>query len=629
MKTSERSTSRVLLIAACFGLCCGLAEGGIYWILSVVPDWIGWRNDLLPQILWIAPMANLLLFLGLSLPVMLLGRAVPSVRPDLFAYAVFGWLASYGPLAASAKLHPLTCVLIALGCTVQLYRFARGRRPVTTVLLGRGLATLSVLLALLSLAGAALGGQRTVPAVVRAAATQSARPNVLLITLDTLRADHLSAYGYGRPTTPTIDRLAREGVLFENAFAAASWTLPSHASIMTGRYPHEHRAGGRPLGGRYPTLAQVLSSRGYATAAFVANTHYVAPRTGLERGFSHFEAYYSSPTDMLRRTFYGRSLLDRLPLVGYYDIPGRKRATEVNREFFRWLDDNGTAPFFVFLNYFDVHDPYVPPKGYEARFSSHANRGSRINSEMSPGLFMPANAPKLSLSPEDIRVEIDGYDASLAYLDAELGSLFTQLGALGVLDNTLIIIASDHGESFGEHGLFGHGNSLYRNLIHVPLIIRFPNRVPAGLRVTRAASLQAIPATVMNLLGLDAESPFPGSSLVQHWADGRATVSDESDVAFAESVAELIPGRKGGAVKSLSSSVKSLSSSKWHMIVHSVGQVEVFRIEDAFELDNLVTTPEGAEAIRGLGSRMADLMPPADWKIFSEIVARGTAAQAH
>lgn len=605
---------RTLLIAACFGLFCGLAEGTTDWILSVVPDKLGWKNDLLPEILWVAPIVDLLLFLAIGGAVVLVSRVFPKARRELLGYAVIGWLASYGVLSMSGRLHQITCVILALAFTIQLCRSARARRPVSDVFLVRIFAGLLLSIVIVALAGMTNQGkaESSEPGLVPAL---SDRPNVLLVTLDTLRADHLSSFGYSRPTTPNIDRLAREGVLFENAFATASWTLPSHASIMTGRYPYEHRAGGGPLNSQYPTLAEELHSRGYATAGLVANLDYCTAKTGLSRGFSTYEDNFGTVTDMVSETFYGRMLLDRLPLLGYYDHPGRKPAAEVNREFFLWLDANRGVRFFAFLNYFDVHDPYIAPSPYQTKFANQPNRGDLVNSLLFPRDFTGGK----QLTEQQVQAEINGYDGSLAYLDNELGSLFDRLKVMGLQDNTLIIVTSDHGESFGNHGLYGHGNSLYADLIHVPLIIRYPRKVPAGLRVSEAVSLRAIPASVIDLLGLDSQSPFPGTPLSVHWSGKLSSTSERTSLAFAESLKGIV--RNPAYPLGRRSIAKSISSSKWHLILYEEGKVELFQLDrDVTELNNLADTPEGKAAIKELGYGLEKLMPPDDWKIFCHLL---------
>jgi arylsulfatase A-like enzyme len=415
-----------------------------------------------------------------------------------------------------------------------------------------------------------------------------------VITLDTLRADHVSAYGYERQTTPNIDRLAHGGVLFEHAIANSSWTLPSHASLLTGRLPHEHGADWlAPLDATYPTLAEVLAARGYATAAFAANTSYVTPEWGLGRGFSRFEVYGNSISDDVVRTVYGRKLaLNLLPRIGYFDIPGRKRAADLNAEFLHWLDHVADRPFFALLNYFDVHDPYLTAAQYETRFASEASRGDLVNFQFQPNVFRR----KPTLSPREIQTEIDAYDGCLAHLDAELGRLFAELAKRGLDERTLVIVTSDHGESFGNLDLFGHGNSLYFETLHVPLILSWPKTIPSGGRVSGLASLHQIPATVMDLFGIGA-APLPGRSLAKRWTSEGAGVTDTV-------LSEVNPGRFKEGPPSYPTSaggLRSLVTDQWHLILSQSGTAELYAWRaDRNETQNLSETPAGQAAILAL-----------------------------
>lgn len=594
----------LFLIAVCLGVLTGVAEAGIDFILSLIPDQLGWRNDLVPTILWVAPIFNLLLFMALSVPVMLAARFLKRVRPDLLAYAVFGWLACFGAVSASKKIDPLASAILATGVTFQVVLWAR-KRQLTRALLTRSALAALVLLLLMSIAALGLGLNKAY-ATGAAAAVVSRSPNVLLITLDTLPATELPLYGYSRETTPNLDRLAGEGVLFEDVLATANWTLPSHASIMTGRFLYEHQANNGPLNARYPTLAEYLASRGYVTGGFVGNTLFGGRGTGLARGFRTYEDYFSNVVDMGYRTFYGGTLSQGLPFFGFYNIPGRKSAAEVNREFLQWLDGNDNLPFFAFLNYFDVHDPYIPPAPYRTKFTDSPGAGNRVNSHVFGREFTNG----IPLSPAEILIERNDYDGALAYTDSQLGILLDRLKAAGVLDNTLLIITADHGESFGNHGLYGHGNSLYRDLLHVPMVIRYPGHVPSGQSIKCPVSLRQIPSTVLNLLGLVSNSPFPGSSLSAEWERPSSEMPCSSEPVFSEAV----KGRIGA--------IKSLTTADWQLIVHQEGNVELYRIDrDPQEADNLAASPQGKQVIEQLGSSMQSYMTPDDWKIFSPFIS--------
>jgi hypothetical protein len=209
-------------------------------------------------------------------------------------------------------------------------------------------------------------------------------PNVLLVIIDALRADHLSAYGYDRGTTPEIDKLAREGVLFEHAYSTSSYTLPSHASILTGLYPSEHGIEWRTsksAGATTTTLPQVLTRYGYRTGAFSGNTFWFSREHGFGRGFLHFEDYFHSIADRVLRTSYGRIASGTvLGWLGYKDISARKHAIDINASVMDWIARDPDKPFFAAINYMDVHDPYLPPEPYRSKFAAGGQTpGGRIN----------------------------------------------------------------------------------------------------------------------------------------------------------------------------------------------------------------------------------------------------------
>ena len=382
---------------------------------------------------------------------------------------------------------------------------------------------------------------------------------MLLIVLDTVRADHLSLHGYYRPTSPALERLGTRGIRFEEARATSPWTLPSHASMFTGRWPHELGINWMtPLRLRFPTLAEYLGSHGYATAGFVGNTLYCSYDTGLDRGFTHYEDYVLD-LDRLRhlrmallvdRTWtgissFGLSLHRNLaggpfrfwsePVLRGLLATGRKNARSVNREFLDWLSHRQEPhrPFFAFLNYFDAHSPYIPPEGTLPRF------GLTPESDAD---FLLLNefwtmVDKLRLAPRYRLLFQDSYDNCIGYLDERAGELFDALQRTGVLDRTLVIVTADHGEELGEHALFDHGESLYRPEIHVPLLVVLPSRSQLSGVVNETVSLRDLPATIVDLVGLAASSPFPGRSLAKLWrtpAAGEAPVTGDLDGAISE-----------------------------------------------------------------------------------------------
>ena len=427
---------------------------------------------------------------------------------------VFVFLAALSFLYLFPPIHRLAALVLATGIGFQGFRIVV-RRPATFELLTRRTTPLLIVLVILSattVRGAQWAHERRALAAVGSA--RPGVPNILLIVMDTVRGFNLSLLGYHRPTSPTLERIAREGVNFTNAFSTSPWTLPSHASMFTGRYVHETTADWLvPLDDKWATLAQVLGSAGYLAVGISGNTDYASREVGLGRGFAHFEDYPLSLPHILRSTPMTRMVARNKTLrrvLGLEHGLGRRHAPVVTNRLVRWLDRHDERPYFAFLNYYDAHRPYWPPEGYRYRFvpkgEGHDPRPVRRGEPGDDSL------------PEKTDWAINAYDGALAYLDDQIDTLLRTLQERGFLDNTLVIITSDHGEEFGEHGLFDHGNSLYRQAIQVPLLLRFPGRLPAGSEVETPVSLAALPATIMSLIGLEPH-PFPGYSLAPLWEE--------------------------------------------------------------------------------------------------------------
>jgi arylsulfatase A-like enzyme len=372
-----------------------------------------------------------------------------------------------------------------------------------------------------------------------------------LIVLDTVRADRLSLYGYPRPTSRTLERLAKRGIRFDEARATAPWTLASHATMFTGRWPHELGVKWRtPLRWNSPTLARYLGAQGYATAGFVANTEYCSSDTALDSGFAHYEDYeldlehlrplrtavlfecawnaVSSVSVWLRDHVATGQFHARLQsVIAWLVAPYRKDAASINREFLGWLSHRPEPrrPFFAFLNYFDAHTPYLPPEGAGFPFGL----GPRTLADHVLLIDEWKAIDKSQLLPRYRELIRDSYDNCIAYLDARLGELFDALQRRGVLDHTLVIVTADHGEELGEHNLYEHGESLYRPEIRVPLLIVLPARVERSGVVRETVSLRDLAATIIELAGLPAGAPFPGRSLAALWRAGASVASPPSD----------------------------------------------------------------------------------------------------
>jgi len=351
-------------------------------------------------------------------------------------------------------------------------------------------------------------------------------------------------------------------------------------------------------------MAEHLRSLGYATGGFSANLSYVTSGYGLARGFEVWHDFFSNPVDMAWRTQYGNKLLQGLPLLGYENIPGRRYAPEMNRDFLAWLSRRSDEPYFAFLNYLDVHGPYMPPAPFDRMFTTGQPPKTRLNN-----FLLDDDSPEYKLSDEDVQFELDSYDGAIAYLDAALGELFLGLAAHGSLDDTVVIVTSDHGESFGTHKLFGrryfgHGHVLYRDVVHVPLTVRFPSKVTAGRQVTCPVTLQSVPATVMDLVGAGG-SPFPGRTLVNHWVEHADNAACD-DVVLVEDLSD-----DGGKP------MKAVIGTSWQLIVNKKKGNEIFRFDqDPDQQHDLSDTLEGQEMKAVLGGRMRELMSPREWARF-------------
>jgi arylsulfatase A-like enzyme len=499
-------------MAVALGLAGGLIEGIGHMVLqrlAVLEN--SWYS-----IIWISSIVNGLLvgLVALAVPPCLawMRDRVRARRVAVFLVL----LAACVPIVAlmlKEWIQPYAIAFIALGLATTFVRWFE-RAPEASLRFWRRVlpwAATATLVSAIAIEGTAAANERIQTS--RLPPARATDPHILLVVIDALRADHLSSYGYSRPTSTAIDRLATEGVVFENAMSTASYTLPSHASLVTGLYPADHGVDWNTSHGfarsRLPRLPLALQSLGYRTGAFSGNTFYFTREHGFGPGFLHFEDFFHSVPDMFWRTAYGaiatRFIRGR---IGLKDLPGRKLATHTARAVERWALRDAERPYFAMINFMDVHDPYLPPQPFRSRFSGGGSPGGLLNFTT----HVPA-----SLTPAELQSEIDAYDGAIAYVDDTLGRLVNTLKAASPARDLVVIVTSDHGEEFGEHGGYLHARHLYRETIHVPLIIWAPGRVAAGRRVSRPVTNAAVPATVMSLLGGQA---FAGPSLDTLWAAG-------------------------------------------------------------------------------------------------------------
>ncbi len=441
------------------------------------------------------------------------------------------------------------------------------------------------------------------------AAPKRAR-NVLMIVWDTVRVSNISSYGYARETTPNLTRWARKGVLFRSAVAPAPWTLPSHGCFFNGQWPHQSNTLGKSvLDTPQPTLAEYLASRGYQTVGFSANTSLCNYETGLDRGFARFEDYPLTPWTFLGRVVPGRWLLEKV--VCHDDYHARKWVRTQSRDarqntdaFLDWLGHRQPdRPFFAFLNYYDAHAPYIPPADYEGRF------GLRLQTKADyEGVMDYYWSDKEFMNQTALMMVHDNYDDCIAYLDAQLGRLMDTLQDQGLLDETLIIITSDHGEGFGLHRIFGHASSLYLDQTAVPLVILAPGS-PQGRIVADPVSLRDLPATVVDQLGVPTGSPFPGRSLAVAWKGTTEDANRETSLALSTYSNATAFEPQSPTTLSRRGFQMSLVALGRHYVRDSSGAEQLYDLQtDSAEQVNLMDSARGEREVGAFRRMLLELL---------------------
>jgi arylsulfatase A-like enzyme len=504
---------------------------------------------------------------------------------------------------ASPALKMTLSVLFVLAVAVTAAVFGRFTNRRALAMRAAGLFGVAILT--VSVAAAFAGAQDSV-AQPAAPVEGRSSPNVLLIVMDTVRADHTSLYGYERDTTPNLRAFADHATFYSRAVAVSDFTLPSHASMFTGVYRDWHgafRLGGenpQPLNPDRPTLAEVLSSHGYWTASSVANFAYLARWTGLTRGFAVTET--GRPVDISRanQAFYLRRVAKRL-LRLTADTAALDRETmtaaDVERKTRGLLAraKSGRAPFFLFVNYMDAHYPYVPDPPFDLRFPGKG--------ELSPSVDdwrRQATLKEHPLTPAERSNLVSQYDGGITEEDASIGRLLGRLRELGLYDNTLIIITSDHGEAFGEHDLLRHEiGFVYQNLVSIPLIIKYPRQLDPRRSDELVSQVDFMP-TILDLAGIPMPAALQGVSLV-------AAERDRTRVVYASAnglnrVARVNPKFAGTRHAIFAGSLKLISSTS--------GPTELYDLNaDPGEEHNLYSSgdPRAVELSRRLESWVASM----------------------
>ncbi|HVS17631.1 MAG TPA: sulfatase [Planctomycetota bacterium] len=331
------------------------------------------------------------------------------------------------------------------------------------------------------------------------------RPDVVVVSIDSLRPDHLSCYGYPFPTSPTIDRLAREGVRFENALTTSSWTLPAHAALFTGLYDSGHGLvdNGLTLNPAQVTAAEVFARNGWRTAGFFGGP-YLHPVFGLDQGFETYQSCMTQLEDDLAPEEVRASSRSRWG-ASHADVTGPRTVAEVTR----WLAEVGDEPIFLFVHLWDVHYDFIAPPEYVALFDPD------YTGELTGVDFMenPAIAP--GMDERDFRHLLALYDAEIRYTDDTLAQILGLLERRGRMDDTLLVVTADHGEEFLEHGRKGHQRTLYEEVVRIPLIFRgAPGRfAAAGSAPIDQVRLIDVMPTLYALCGIDDVPAMNGRDL--------------------------------------------------------------------------------------------------------------------
>jgi arylsulfatase A-like enzyme len=423
------------------------------------------------------------------------------------------------PLSPWRPWAVLALAAVAAAALVPVARLVRARR------VPRAMAALGALLLVVGGVGAVRGfgrggGEHGGGAVDDEAAR---RPNLLLITIDTLRADHLGCYGYERPTSPVLDTFAREGVLFRRAYAQSSWTKPSTASLLTSHYPSMHQATleRSKLSDAETLLPEVLRDHGYTTAVLSGNP-WVTAEYGFDQGVDWFYSIYDERfarvtlfmTTLKRVNKWvqsnprGYNLVKRL-VQGELSTTARDEHLAGEAE--KWLARGRDRPFFLYMHLMSPHHPYDPPPPFD-RIFTRAPVDAPVTVYPRKSYYFYEQGDPL---PDAQRADMIGrYDGDILFADGVLGRLLATLRRLDLLDHTVVVVTADHGEEFYDHANWGHGHSLYDELLHVPLVMRYPAGLPAGKRIDEVVMAVDVMPTLLALAGVPPPPTLAGRSLV-------------------------------------------------------------------------------------------------------------------
>jgi arylsulfatase A-like enzyme len=412
-------------------------------------------------------------------------------------------------------------------------------------------------------------------------------PNVLIVVMDTTRGDRVSLNGFSRPTTPKLEAFAEDATVFEDAWSPAGWTGPAHASLFTGLRPENHgfvRGNRDFLPGSFDTLAEILHRKGYQTVG-LTNNMTLSPQSGVLQGFDRVARLYADE----RRPYPWAPATHRIAL-GFIDDAVREK-----------------RPFFVFINDMEPHFPYTPPREWADRFvesgiPEDAVQAARLTH---PTELFAHNLGAKRIPPDRLRILSDLYDAEIACLDHFVGELLDGLRERGVLDETIVVVTSDHGENFNEHGFVDHMFSIHRAICHVPLLIRYPPHFSGGGRVRSVVRLEDVAPTVLEMANLDVPEGLDGESLLRNLPNRVSRgIMGPPDAFLARIGPELKPGDD---LLELRTRARSVYDGRYHLIVYSDGREELYDLAtDPREAVNLAALPTGP---RNVAERLKELIP--------------------
>jgi len=402
--------------------------------------------------------------------------------------------------------------------------------------------------------------------------------NILLISIDSLRSDHLGCYGYERDTSPVMDELAASGALFENTISTTSWTLPAHMSLLTSMDISVHGVGrdGVSLHPSIGTVTQRLKKEGYATACFCSSP-YMNPAFGFDRGFDLYRNI-----DLEDEKIKDTILPPPEERDAVHEDITSPRITDLA---ITWLENHHSRPFFLFLHLWDVHYDYIPPAPYDKLFDPDYQgdidgKGYIHNNEVNP-----------KMDPRDLEHIVALYDGEISYVDHYIGRIVKKLKKLRIFDRTLIVVTADHGDEFFEHGGKGHRNTLYDEVTMIPLIVHLPDEISMAVRILNQVSIIDIAPTILDLAGITVPGQMQGRSLISLLRGG-----DQLD--------------ERSALLELGGVLKALRSNSWKLLFNARElQTIIFNLkEDPGENDRLGITdfPEWSRINRVFYDRLKE-----------------------